>query len=287
MTRHNYLPAIHIHPILLVFIAISFVTGTFTELMIILSIVLIHELGHYTMAKVFKWRIRSIMLWIFGGVMDTDEHGNRPILEEILVTIAGPLQHVLIYGIIQIIAMNELFPSSVIIIMVHYNTLIMLFNLLPLWPLDGGKILFLLLSSFLAYRTAYHSVLVISFVVCLVFLVLQLFIFPFTLSSFLLFLFLLKENRMDWKQRYYVFMRFLLKRYQGDTPINGIRSIVVSCENSMLDVFARFHRNQKHAIYIEFPGDKRKTIAENDCLRQFFYEKQYNKTIGEIASYAD
>ncbi|MEW9675893.1 site-2 protease family protein [Lentibacillus sp. L22] len=287
MTLRNYVPAIHIHPILLVFIAISFFTGTFVELFIILAIVLIHELGHYTMATLFKWRIRSIMLWIFGGVMDTDEHGNRPLREEMLVTIAGPFQHILIYGIIWLIAVNELLPSSIILLMVHYNTLILLFNLIPIWPLDGGKFLFLLLSSFLAYRTAYNRTLLISLIFCSIFLLLQLFVFPFTLSSVLLILFLLKENRMDWKQRYYVFMRFLIKRYQGETPIKGIRSIVVSCENSLMDVFSRFHREREHAIYIKFPGDNRKTIAEKDCLQHFFYEKQFDKSIGEIARYLD
>src|SRR5699024_12020095 len=93
MTTSRILPPIHIHPILIIFIIISFVTGTFLQLFIILSIVLFHELGHYGAAKFFKWRIKGIMLWIFGGVMDTDEHGNKPFHEDIIVTIAGPLQH--------------------------------------------------------------------------------------------------------------------------------------------------------------------------------------------------
>lgn len=70
------MPTIYIHPILLIFFVIAFLTGTFTELVIILSIVLIHELGHYTVAHVFKWRIKHIMLWVFGGVMQTEEHGS-------------------------------------------------------------------------------------------------------------------------------------------------------------------------------------------------------------------
>ena len=86
---------------LIVFI-ISFMTGTFMELSIILLIVLIHELGHYAMSQVFKWRVESIMLWVFGGVMRTDEHGNSTIFEEALVTIAGPFQHVTIYIVLYI-----------------------------------------------------------------------------------------------------------------------------------------------------------------------------------------
>ncbi len=282
---HKYIPPVHIHPILLLFIAISLLTGTFVELFIILAIVFIHELGHYLMATIFKWRIRSIMLWVFGGVMDTDEHGNRPIHEEMLVTIAGPLQHLFIYGIIFFISAGEFVPSSLIELMFHYNTLILLFNLVPIWPLDGGKFLFLLLSSFIPYRQAYHSVIIISLLACISILLLQLFVFPFTLSSFLIILFLLKENRLEWKERYYVFIRFLLKRYQGDSTVKGVRSIVVPHQSSLMDVFAQFHREKRHSIYIQFSENERKSIEENDCLQQFFYERQYNKTIGELVQY--
>lgn len=97
MKSLNILPKIHLHPILIIFIIISVITGTFIDLSIILSIVFIHELGHFLMARHFKWRIRGIMLWVFGGVLDTDEHGNRSIKEEALVTVAGPFQHVIIH----------------------------------------------------------------------------------------------------------------------------------------------------------------------------------------------
>ncbi len=114
MTLRRFLPPIHIHPVLLVFIIISFLTGTFIELMIILGIVLIHELGHFMMASAFRWRIRGIILWVFGGVMDTDEHGTRPLHEEILVTIAGPLQHLFIYMLLLFLSGNQFAPSSMV-----------------------------------------------------------------------------------------------------------------------------------------------------------------------------
>src|SRR5690625_7588673 len=99
MTIRKFIPPIHVHPLLMIFMIISFLTGTFMELSIILAIVLFHELGHFLFARLFHWRIHSIMLWVFGGVMKTEEHGNKPIHEDALVTIAGPLQHIIIYEI--------------------------------------------------------------------------------------------------------------------------------------------------------------------------------------------
>ncbi len=282
MTLRKFFPVIHIHPILLIFIIVSFLTGTFIELMVILGIVLFHELGHFSMAKMFKWRIRGIMLWVFGGVMDTDENGTKPLLEEIMVTIAGPLQHLFIYMLLLFLSANSLLPSSIIELAFFYNSAILLFNLLPIWPLDGGKLIFQILSSLLPYRKAYNYVIIFSICTCIIFLIVQLLFIPFTLSAFILFLFLLMENRSDWKQRYYVFIRFLLRRYHGETYIKGIRPIEVSHDSFLIDIFSNFHREKRHPIYVTFPGDIRKTVDEMDCLHSYFYERSYSKPIGEI-----
>lgn len=283
--RRNYLPKIHVHPVLMVFLIISFVTGTFMELAIILAIVLFHELGHYIVATAFRWRIQGIMLWVFGGVMDTDEHGNRPIREEALVTIAGPFQHIIIYLVLFFLAWIDVGPASVLELIFYYNTVILVFNLLPIWPLDGGKLLFLGLSAFSPYKKAYHSVIIFSMIVCVLILIIQFLLFPFTLSAFFIMIFLFMENRSEWKKRYYVFIRFLLKRYEGNTAVKAVRPIVVPHEASLMDVFGYFRRERKHPIYITYPGNKRSSVDENDCLLLFFHEKQYNKTIGEAVHY--
>src|SRR5699024_7390519 len=131
MTTSRILPPIHIHPILIIFIIISFVTGTFLQLFIILSIVLFHELGHYGAAKFFKWRIKGIMLWIFGGVMDTDEHCNRMFHEDIIFTVAVPFQHLFIYLFLFIDSLDQiqLISTPIWDMIFLYNTLILLFNL--------------------------------------------------------------------------------------------------------------------------------------------------------------
>lgn len=254
------------------------------ELSIILFIVLFHELGHYAMAEFFNWRVKSIMLWVFGGVMNTDEHGTRPIYEEVLVTIAGPFQHIIIYFGLFVLSSSELLSLSIIEIALYYNTVILLFNLLPIWPLDGGKLVLLVLSTLLPYRKAYYSCLILSIILTLILLLLQLFYFPFTLSTFLILLFILFENRTEWQLRYYVFIRFLLNRYEGNQHIKKVQPLRVSHHSSLMDVFSRFKRERKHPIYIIYPENKRKTVDENDCLKSYFHDRQYNVTIGEAVN---
>lgn len=280
MKLHRILPSIHIHPILIVFILISFLTGTFMELSIILIIVLIHELGHYFMANYFKWRIHSIMLWVFGGVMDTDEHGNRPIREDVFVTIAGPLQHILIYIALFFLSSFTLLPEAILDLIFYYNTMILLFNLIPIWPLDGGKLLMLIGSRFYPFKRAYYATILISLVLTVGILIIQFIFFPFTLSAFLIFIFLLAENRKEWQQRYYVFIRFLLKRYKGDPFVREVNSITVPFDSTFMELFSKFRREQKHPIFIENQKERR-MVDEMDCLHCFFQEKRYNQSVGE------
>lgn len=284
MIGSKLLPPIHIHPILIIFIIISFVTGTFMHLFVILIIVLIHELGHYSMAKFFKWRIKRVMLWIFGGVMETDEHGSRPVHEELLVTIAGPLQHVFIYFLLYLNSFNsvQLVSIPIVDMVLYYNTLILIFNLLPIWPLDGGKILFLILSKFTPFQKAYNMNIIISMIGSLFFLLIQILMYSFNLSAFLILMFLFMENRSEWKKRYYVFIRFLLNRYQGHSGLNNVRNISVPYYTPLMKVFSQFYKDEKHFIYVTYPNKRRQLLDENDCLHSYFYEKKVNVEIGDL-----
>src|SRR5699024_7363025 len=129
---------------------------------IVLSLVFFHEMGHFIVAKRFNWRVKKIKLWVFGGVMETDEHGTRPNHEELLVTLAGPFQHVIVFLIFFLIPF-EFIPTSILNIIYFYNTILFIFNLLPIWPLDGGKVLFIFLSTITTYQKAYQHTLLLSF----------------------------------------------------------------------------------------------------------------------------
>lgn len=282
MTFLKILPVIHIHPILIIYLFIGFVTGTFMQIAIMLAIVLFHELGHYLMALSFKWRIKSITLWVFGGVMDTDEHGNRPIYEEALVSIAGPLQHVFIYLFIFIVTPLNIFPNSVIELIIYYNNVILLFNLLPIWPLDGGKLMFTLLSGFTPYKKAHKVMILTSFFIAVSILLAQIFVLPFTLSAVFIILFILLENRTEWKQHYYVFIRFLSNRFYGATHSKNIHPLNVHENAKLFDVFSLFIREKRHIIYVLHRDGQETSIDERECLRSYFEDKRYHVTVREI-----
>src|SRR5699024_8216289 len=161
---------IHIHPILYIFIFLSFVTGTMTQLFILLSIVIIHEFGHFFAARYFHWNIEKITIWVFGAVMETSEYRIRKIHEDLLVTLAGPAQHVLIFFCLFGLKFVDFIPSTIVELGLTYNYILLIFNLLPIYPLDGGKIFFYILSYFYPYLDARIFVILFSLLSCLLFI---------------------------------------------------------------------------------------------------------------------
>lgn len=148
-----------------------------------------------------------------------------------------------------------------------------------------GEIAFIGCFLFFPYKKAYQFTLIFSMVFITLILVLQLLFFPFTLSSFFIWAFLFMENRNDWKQRSYVFMRFLLRRYEGDAAIKGVVPLTVAPDSSFLDLFSRFRREKKHPIYIVYAENNRKSVDEADCLQSYFYEREYNQSVGDAFLY--
>lgn len=280
--RTNFFPPIHLHPMFFLFIFLSIITGTFVDLLIIFVIVFVHEMGHYAMSKVFKWRIRKIMLWIFGGVMETEDYGTKSMKEDVLVTIAGPLQHLPLHFIFVLLFEIGLFNEVIYQTAITYNLIILLFNLLPIWPLDGGKLLFFLLTLKQPYRSSYNLTLVVSMILCILLCIGHLFVFSFTLSFLCIMLFIFIENHLEWKRRFYLFLRFLLKRYEGIQPVSQLETLYVSGDKKLMDVFTMFKRERKHIIVIKNKRLLTSNVDEMDLLHAYFNKKQYRESLNEI-----
>ncbi len=105
--------------------------------------VLAHELGHSFAALQQGIEVKSITLFLFGGLASLEKESDTP-LQAFLIAIAGPLVSILIFGILTIINVNLSLnaPLTVIVsLLASINLILGLFNLIPGLPLDGGNIL--------------------------------------------------------------------------------------------------------------------------------------------------
>jgi Zn-dependent protease len=99
--------------------------------------ILIHELSHAYVADRLGWSVSGIRIDLFTGsaAIDTNIHER----DSIPVVAAGPLSN-LALAIVSIF-IGLFFPYNFLVTMVVVNILLFLFNILPIYPMDGGRIL--------------------------------------------------------------------------------------------------------------------------------------------------
>lgn len=116
-------------------------TGVLTSILFFASVVF-HELAHSVVAQHYKIRVVSITLFLFGGVARIARDPAKPI-QEFNIAIAGPLASAFLAAVF--FGLTRLFPSREILgalamWLAGTNAALALFNLLPGFPLDGGRI---------------------------------------------------------------------------------------------------------------------------------------------------
>ena len=105
-----------------------------------------HELTHSLFARKYGIRIKGITLFIFGGVAQMEEEPKTPIAEFVMA-IAGPLSSFLLAGIFYILHFfaKQIGLTVILTGIFHYlsiiNVFLAIFNLIPAFPLDGGRVL--------------------------------------------------------------------------------------------------------------------------------------------------
>jgi Zn-dependent protease len=104
--------------------------------------VLVHELAHTYVAKKFNLPVSSVVLdFLFGSAgIDTN---YTPYGQTILISIAGPLSNLLLSGLGWLLLNNggaDTFLASFLLTFTSYNFILFIFNILPIYPMDGGRI---------------------------------------------------------------------------------------------------------------------------------------------------
>lgn len=143
-------------------------------ILLLFACVVLHELGHALAAKSVGIPVREILLLPIGGMAFLTRLPRKP-LHELWIAVAGPLVNVVIMLILLPFGVDSMFlplvvadptvaPSveTVIQSLFNANLMLALFNMLPAFPLDGGRVLRALLAFATGERTATNIATVIG-----------------------------------------------------------------------------------------------------------------------------
>lgn len=245
-----------VNPFFILLLALAFAWGRLGEALLLFALVLWHESFHILMAALYKLPVTDIELLPFGGVARMEAFLQLNPQVEWVVACAGPASNLflvgLAYGLLPYVAVDPYWFGF----FVRSNLGMSLFNLVPVLPLDGGRVLRSLLvrrwgfaqATRLAARLGQgFSVLLAAWGVYNLFAKRYNFILVL-LTGVMLF----AAARSEQHNASFVFMRYLTSRKQ-QLRLQGVlavKHIAATSESSLGDVLRSFQPPYYHLVWI-------------------------------------
>lgn len=245
----KYLNKIKIHPIFIIVVFVFTLIGRFEFILYYTLLILIHEIGHITISIIFKWNVESVVILPFGGLIKFRELINKPLIEEFLICISGIIFQFIFYILIKDYISYNYFSLI--------NYFIIIFNLIPIYPLDGSKII----NVFLNYITSFYNSLNITITLSYIFInLITLYFFDVNRIVYIVLFFLIKEvNKLN-KDKKNIFNKFLLERYLNNFNFKK-RKIIKNIKNMKKDYKHLFLNNNTYK-------------TEREILKKMFDNKE-------------
>lgn len=195
---------VKIHILFYIFALVSVLTGMFREFVIFTSIIIIHEFGHILGALCFKIYPKQINILPFGGLTIFNMKINTSINKELVIALSGPVFQIIIFYLLKNKIINPVFSL--------YNYFLLIFNLMPIYPLDGSKILNCIFNKITNLKKSFYITIYLSLIFVSIFLLI-IFFKHLSFGWILILLFLVIKVIDELKNFNLIFNKFLWERY--------------------------------------------------------------------------
>lgn len=254
-----------VHPIsMIVWLWLLIVLGPVVALSYVLAII-VHELGHYVVAKKLGYTLSKFSFSPYGVSLSyTNE--DLDFRDELLIALAGPVANLV--SALLIVGVWWLFPSFYFYTesLVSISVVLALFNLLPAYPLDGGRVFICLGQFVLSQKTARKMTIIFNIVFSIVFFVLfVVFAFYNFNPTYLLFYFFLVGGILDLKfVTKFEKISVLNKRQKDFTKLSVL---TVSPETTLKEIVGKMQTSKTNLFCLVLENGKPIFLSEKLILK--------------------
>lgn len=253
-----------VHPSFLLLFLWFMVTGNFAAFFIFVGVVLTHEFGHYFVAKKLGYKLDSFFLAPYGVSLNYKEKTFEN-SDEIKIALAGPCVNLMLA--LLCVGLWWCFPEiyNWTDIFVTQSVMLALFNLLPAYPMDGGRVLLSLLCKYMTRDKALRLIKIFNLTFSIFFL--ALFVYSCTINynpTFALAAAFLIGGIIQTKFESKCRMMALLKKKNK----NFSRPLIlyVSSEVELGMLLKHIQQNRYTVFYVNFNNKKTRILDENNVL---------------------
>ncbi|MGB9839313.1 site-2 protease family protein [Thermovenabulum sp.] len=271
----------------LIFFGISFFSPYAKEFCALIVSLGIHELSHIIAADALMVKVSEIIFLPIGGKIKLDKTKNISYMEEIILSMAGPFGNLLVF--IFLFALKQKLPmwEEYIDLLASKQLSIALFNLLPAFPLDGGRIFLMWLFQNLNIILSINFAALISLIISLALILFGAILYfsgllsPFYfVFGFFLLLTALKEKK---DLPFMVIYDFLnIKKRFSDSDFWKVKYIAVKEEFLIKDILKLVDpKSYIILVVIDGQGKIRKFLTESEIFDNMI-KKGLDLKIGQI-----
>lgn len=239
--------------------------------------VLVHEFGHLAVAKQLGYTPKEVQLLPFGGVASLEENLGLDPQAEMRIALAGPWTSLLLIG--AGVLLRALFPTQELFeLFLQMNITLVLFNLLPALPLDGGRIYRAYLVAELGFRAGTIRAVRASRYCSLVFFLTGaalILVSPLALNLVIMAAFLYVSSRRILAESSLQLLAYLGSKQRelakAGTMPTAILAVATDCQAG--DLLQYFIPKKYHLIYVLGEGGRVLGVVSEEQVLQAIFEQ--------------
>ncbi|EGT3614984.1 peptidase M50 [Clostridium perfringens] len=234
---------------------IFFVLGFIFDLSLAFFWIIIHELAHYFVLVKLNIESEKFKLHILGARLEIKDYEDLSSREKLIVCSAGPILNCIV-AIIFLCIYKFFFKNEYIYSSYEINLVLFIFNLLPTYPLDGGKILGAILEEKMIFKDVNNILIKISYSFGVAFILLSILgivvLGELNITSILAGIFIIYLSYNERRKVMYIIMGDITKKRERLISKKYIDSRVTSvyCEQDMVNLLRIIDKNRFNIFYV-------------------------------------